>query len=270
VHDDLIYDVGMHRGQDTEFYLKKGFRVVAVEANQELCDEVAARLADEVESGRLMIVNKAIAETAGKVTFYRNEKLSSWGTVDPAWARRNAANHNAPSTEVTVEATTMDAILREHGVPYYAKIDIEGLDLVALRGLGSAPDRPRYVSIESDKVSLAGLHEEFSLLQGLGYDRFKIVPQHLIHKQRLPRPAREGRDVSHTFLGGASGAFGEDVPGKWMTVDEALEAYRRIFIRYGLLGSDALIRSRVIRKGLRMLFGEVGWYDTHAKLAGAD
>ena len=26
----LIYDVGAHRGEDTEFYLKKGFRVVAI------------------------------------------------------------------------------------------------------------------------------------------------------------------------------------------------------------------------------------------------
>ena len=33
---DLIYDVGMHNGADTAFYLAKGFRVVAVEANPEL------------------------------------------------------------------------------------------------------------------------------------------------------------------------------------------------------------------------------------------
>jgi hypothetical protein len=33
MHPDLIYDLGMHRGGDTQFYLEKGFRVVAVEAN---------------------------------------------------------------------------------------------------------------------------------------------------------------------------------------------------------------------------------------------
>jgi hypothetical protein len=32
LHPDLIFDVGFHRGEDTDFYLKKGFRVVAVEA----------------------------------------------------------------------------------------------------------------------------------------------------------------------------------------------------------------------------------------------
>lgn len=33
---NLIYDVGLHRGEDTDFYLKKGFHVVALEANPEL------------------------------------------------------------------------------------------------------------------------------------------------------------------------------------------------------------------------------------------
>ena len=32
VDENLIIDVGMHTGRDTEFYLKKGFHVAAVEA----------------------------------------------------------------------------------------------------------------------------------------------------------------------------------------------------------------------------------------------
>ena len=35
---NLIYDVGLHLGEDTEYYLKKGFRVIAFEANPELVD----------------------------------------------------------------------------------------------------------------------------------------------------------------------------------------------------------------------------------------
>jgi hypothetical protein len=30
----LVYDVGMFNGDDTAYYLKKGFRVVGIEANQ--------------------------------------------------------------------------------------------------------------------------------------------------------------------------------------------------------------------------------------------
>ena len=32
-YSDLIYDVGFHQGEDTAYYLKKGFRVVAFEAH---------------------------------------------------------------------------------------------------------------------------------------------------------------------------------------------------------------------------------------------
>ena len=30
----IIFDIGMHRGEDTDFYLKKGFTVVGVEVNR--------------------------------------------------------------------------------------------------------------------------------------------------------------------------------------------------------------------------------------------
>lgn len=45
---DLIFDIGMHRGEDSEFYLRKGFRVVAVEAIDSFCRTVAERLVESV------------------------------------------------------------------------------------------------------------------------------------------------------------------------------------------------------------------------------
>jgi hypothetical protein len=32
-HADLVYDVGMNRGEDTEFYAKKGYQVVGFESD---------------------------------------------------------------------------------------------------------------------------------------------------------------------------------------------------------------------------------------------
>ncbi len=45
---NLIYDLGSHNGQDSEFYLKKGFIVVAVEANPTLCDGLKLRFSREI------------------------------------------------------------------------------------------------------------------------------------------------------------------------------------------------------------------------------
>ena len=43
----MIFDVGCHNGQDFVFYLKKGFKVVAIEANPTLCTELRQRFADQ-------------------------------------------------------------------------------------------------------------------------------------------------------------------------------------------------------------------------------
>ena len=48
VDRSLIFDVGCNDGQDADFYLKKGFRVVEVEANPALCEALKKRFADEI------------------------------------------------------------------------------------------------------------------------------------------------------------------------------------------------------------------------------
>jgi hypothetical protein len=89
--DDLVFDVGMHLGEDSAYYLAKGYRVVAVEANPELADAGRRRFDREISAGRLTIVEGAIADTdRPTITFYRHPTESVWGTADPDWAGRNA------------------------------------------------------------------------------------------------------------------------------------------------------------------------------------
>jgi len=265
VQSDLIFDLGLHRGEDTEFYLAKGFRVVAVDANQSLCDEVGKRLGAYVDSGALTIVNCAVAPESGDVTFYQDD-FSAWSTVDAQWAKRNVRKGSHQQT-YTVKACTTAELFERYGVPYYLKIDIEGMDVVALSGLESAPGRPRYVSLESDKVSFRALRNEFDTFVELGYDAFKLVSQRNVPKQQLPQPAREGSYVAHTFELGSSGAFGEEAPGEWISADEAIDRYRRVFLKYMLNGDDPLVRSRLVRNAAKVLGFRYDWFDTHARLA---
>src|SRR4051794_13552031 len=104
--DDLIFDIGFHLGEDTEFYLKKGFRVVAVEANPELAEKGEEMFADAVRSGRLTIVNGAISETTGPVVFHRNLEKSLWSTIDPDRAAKNKML-GAESQAIEVQSVAM-------------------------------------------------------------------------------------------------------------------------------------------------------------------
>ena len=261
--EGLIFDLGLHRGEDTEFYLAKGFRVVAVEANPDLCVEVSTRLRRHIESKALTVVNRAIAAEPGTVTFYQDE-FSAWSTLDPEWAARNRRLGSVQHTR-TVESVTIEELIADFGTPYYMKVDVEGMDMVAVRGLSRTAERPRYISLESDKTSFRSLREEFKVLTAMGYDAFKVVSQVRVPRQQLPNPALEGRFVEHSFELGSSGAFGAEAPGEWLTAEEAIERYRRVFLQYALTGDDPFITSRVLRKALRGVGFGKDWFDTHAR-----
>ena len=266
--DSLIFDLGMHKGEDTDFYLAKGFNVIAVEANPDLCDEVARRLSFDIESGRLTIVNAAITEKPGPIRFYQNPN-TVWGTTSSAWTERNTKLGSPAERVITVDGIAAGELITTYGVPYFMKIDIEGADLLALEALRDTPVRPTLVSIESDKCSWEGVLHEFDLLEQLGYHQFKVVSQAQVSTQVPPKPAQEGRYADWVFEFGSSGLFGEEIPGPWLTREQALHWYELAFMRYRFFGDEGLYgpcsESPEVGDAMRGEFGDESWFDTHAR-----
>ena len=265
MQSDLIFDVGMHTGEDTAFYLKKGFRVVAVEANTKLVGEAEARFEAEVESGQLRIVAAAIGRNPGRTTFYANDQKDDWGTTDPEFVARNigfGTTHSASE----VPCVTFSSVLETHGTPYYLKIDIEGADLLCLEAMLGRADRPRFVSIESSLTSFEGVFGELSHLWVLGYRGFKIVDQAQNSEVRCPDPPLEGVFVDQRFDGHMSGPFGDEAPGEWQPIGPTLDRYRELLSLQAKhdrgAGESGLDRwlSRLTRRQAP------GWYDIHGRL----
>ncbi len=280
---NLIYDAGLHKGEDTEFYLKKGFRVVAFEADPDLVLFCKNRFKEFIDQGQLTIVEGAIVDLsslkAGQTTipFYKNNENSVWGTIDANWAERDVRQGTSISM-VEVNVIDFANIIRQYGVPHYIKADIEGLDMICMNALKQFKERPDFVSIESNKTSFSKIKEEIGTLVELGYNSFQAVEQSAIHNsQSPPYPAREGNYVAHTFESGSSGLFGSELPSNWISKPEILRQYRFILLGYYLLGDDGIARqwkfpgSKVVRsllyRVLRFLTKETvpGWYDTHAR-----
>jgi FkbM family methyltransferase len=287
-HHDLVYDVGLHKGEDAEFYLRKGFRVVALEANPDLIVCCRERLREFLDNGQLTIIEGAIVGSdlmsAGHkaVRFYKNNQASDWGTVRADWAERNA-RLGTSSSVIEVEAINFADALREHGVPYFMKIDVEGCDKVCVDALIGLEERPTYISIESDKTSFDNIEHEIDLFMKLGYTSFQAVEQSEVPRsQSPPYPPREGRYVSHHFEEGSSGLFGLELEGKWKDRRGILRQYRFIRLCYLLVGDDGIMRKWRFPRAhlLRRLTGRVlgllthtaapRWYDTHARHSSAD
>ena len=272
--DGLVYDVGMHEGEDAEFYLRRGFRVVGVEANPRIVPRLRARFSREISEGRLVIVDRAVARQRGEVSFAINRKLSVWGTIDREFMERNA-RAGAESDLVTVEAVRFADIVGTYGIPYYMKIDIEGMDMACIEDLQRIGARPRYLSLESavtsGHASFDKAFAELAQLWVLGYRSFKYVDQGLLDRLSGVRLEQEGRTVQYRHVCESSGPFGEETPGKWLAIEDTMRRMRRLIRYQNTLGFGGRFAGRWWSKvGARLRKHATGrkahsWYDLHAR-----
>jgi FkbM family methyltransferase len=272
-HPNLIFDVGLHKGEDTDFYLKKGFKVIAFEAEPDLVAHCKDYFRQPIADHRLQIVEGAVArQEAGEcIAFYKNLQKSDWGTIDQRWVERNEKS-GTRSVKIEVGRVDLADIFRTHGIPFYLKIDIEGADHVVLDELRRFEDRPQYISLEAEKVEYLQLVSELNLLKRLGYRKFKPVQQASIPGTRIATTTLRGEPLDHVFVDGASGPFGQDLSGRWLSYGECLRRFRAIFALYRLFGDDGIVHNLPGGMGLTRILSRLcrrqfpGWYDIHASL----
>ncbi len=249
-HHGIIYDVGLHEAQDTEFYLKKGFRVVAIDANPVMVDRARKRFAQKVASGQLVLLNCGIVkEGSGDILdFYVNSTNSEWSSFIRSIAERDGS----ASSVISVPCRTLRSVVDEFGKPYYIKIDIEGHDVMALESLIGSRHIAPYISVENGKCGT------LQMLASMGYTRYKYIQQNNMPSVVLPKPALEGDYVAHSFAHGTSGPFGEETPGPWLDYDAALTEIAKVWDPADWSkrpGHDDAVH---------------GWFDLHAALPNAE
>jgi FkbM family methyltransferase len=261
---DLIFDIGMHLGEDTEYYIKKGFRVVGFEADPNLAKHCRERFSSEIKRGLVVVIEGAIApDDYGQMIDFYSSSVSVWGSISQDWVKRNKGL-GASSNKISVRRIDIRNTFEEFGVPFFVKIDIEGMDIHVLEVISNLSIKPKYISIESEKVSFDKLIQEMDLLKKSGYSSFKVVQQKDIPGQFIKTLDLNGDIISHQFLNHSSGAFGEDVSQPWIDYDGAIQRYKAIFRDYQRFGDVKKIGLE--QTNLPAIISDPGWFDTHAKL----
>lgn len=174
-----VFDIGMFDGADTKYYLDEGFRVIAVEANPRLVEEAKRKFKKYLSSGQLRLVNAIIGSDNTRKTLYLSgDDLGSSSILEERVAERN------PVGSYTVEGTTIGQLMKQHGIPHFLKVDIEGADELCVRGL-SRDTRPEFLSFEAGP----SMEELVEHAEAIGYSQFKAINQcnflALGHERRL-------------------------------------------------------------------------------------
>lgn len=165
--NNLVFDIGAHNGCDTAYYLHKGYRVVAVEANPILADALRAVNKAAIKAGSLIVEGVGVAAAAGQMEFWVCDDKSEWSSFNRENAMRRGYTHHA----VTVSCVTLQDLIDRHGVPWFMKVDIEGNDRLVVEQL-TPNSMPEYISVES-----YGGTKSISDLADKGYKHFKVVDQ---------------------------------------------------------------------------------------------
>lgn len=172
-HGDLVFDIGAHVGDRVASFRRLGARVVAVEPQPALVKVL--RLLYGRRTG-VAIEAVAVGRSAGMTSMMINVTNPTVSTASVAFVRaaRDAAGWDTQrwTTSTQVSVTTLDALIGQHGVPSFIKIDVEGFEEEALQGLTRAVKALsfEFTTIQRD-VALACL----ARCAALGYMRFNAA-----------------------------------------------------------------------------------------------
>ena len=207
-----IIDLGVSEGNDTAFYLAKGFRVIAVEADLDMFRGLQKRFEREIAAGDLILLNRAASDSCD-----RDARFYVHSVHQGVSGLRMNKDLSPDGYKAPYDVKTIDwEQLLTFGIPHYVKIDIEDNETKFLGGMAGSSVLPQFISVECHTL------EPVETLFAMGYRRFKLIDQNAPSGFQLPRKQLEGRQVENPDFFHASGPFGLDVfeVGEWGDLEQ--------------------------------------------------
>lgn len=179
-------------GARTAVFRSLGARVVAIEPQGACLRELRAGFGSDPQ---VTIVGAGLAAEPGTMELQICDQAPTISTMSATWRERGRFSGDYQWTRAeTVPVTTLDALIAEHGVPAFCKVDVEGFERSVLAGLTrSLP----HVSFEFTREFLDDADACATLIESL--DRY-VFNAALGESMRFLLPAHASREALFAAL----------------------------------------------------------------------
>lgn len=170
---DLAFDIGSHVGDRISSFRRLGARVIALEPQPG-----PARVIRLIHGRDPLVacLHSAAGAKPGQLTLSVNSRNPTVSTLSSAFvsAARGAKGWEGQEWDgsLTVPVTTLDAMIAEHGLPSFIKIDVEGFEDQVLAGL---TQQVPALSFEFTTIAREVAHACIGQLERLGPYRFNVA-----------------------------------------------------------------------------------------------
>ena len=135
----MVFDIGANRGTMTRVFSSLGAKVLAVEPNPDCVRHIELTSSPHV----VEVLHAAVSDANGLAVLTVSDGKDKMSSLSEDW--REAVSRQNPdyvgiwNRKVTVPTVTLNELIRQYGMPFYMKLDIEGHEEEALRGLAACP-----------------------------------------------------------------------------------------------------------------------------------
>jgi len=168
---NLVFDIGANIGNFTQECLNKynDCKVILVEPN----DDLVVKLKNRFSNNNVVIINKVISSKSGEYLDFFISDANTISTASKDWVDNSRFSNNYKWEEVVKKETiTIDDLINKYGNPDLIKVDVEGYEFEAIKGLSK---KQGYLCFEWAEEQFINVNKTCEYLESIGYKEFGFI-----------------------------------------------------------------------------------------------